>query len=101
MSQSRAVSGKADRYNMTEAERKEAELEEFYAHQKKAMDKRLEMVFRQINGAAVDQLDLSSKTSASVMRDNQQDLMKFTIEHHEVEEEKPRRGHGRGGGVTR
>ena len=23
------------------------------------------------------------------------------VEHHEVEEEKPRRGHGRGGGVTR
>ena len=86
MSQSRAAGGKADRDNMTEAERKEAELEEFYAHQKKAMDKRLEMVFWQINGAAHDKPELSPKTSGSGMRDNQQDLMKFTLEHHEIEE---------------
>lgn len=36
---------------LSDAQRKEAELEEFYAHQQKAMEKRLEVVFRQINDA--------------------------------------------------
>ena len=36
---------------LSDAQRKEAELEEFYAHQQKAMEKRLELVFRQINDA--------------------------------------------------
>lgn len=38
-----------DRDTLTPTQQREQELEEFYAHQQKAMDKRLEMVFRQIN----------------------------------------------------
>jgi hypothetical protein len=75
---------------MTEAQRKEVELEEFYAHQQKAMDKRLEMVFRQINGAkpTKDAKDASTRTPAMPlfsMNENQGGL-KHTIHPHEIEE---------------
>jgi len=78
-----------DREDLTEAQKKELELEEFYAHQQKAMDKRLEMVFRQINQQS--QLESTASGGGATPRDPRasarevQELMKHTIEHHELE----------------
>ena len=83
------LSSRRSKEHLTDAERKEAELEEFYAHQQKAMDKRLEMVFRQINGAKSTKAAKNSSrrpaTPSAGTSENQEGL-KTTIDCREIEE---------------
>ena len=74
--------------NLTDAERREVELEEFYAHQQKAMDKRLELVFRQINGAksTKDAKDGSRTPATPSAGVSDQEGLKSTIDRREIEE---------------